>query len=594
MLASRMSSETCLSTLVSELLAKCPVDQLLCGANYSLYDGLAGQALAIALGYSCTRQPTLKKAPIDLIAKASDLVLRDKQPHGMFTGLAGVAFAAWRIENILGEQCLDKTVIHRLADSSTELPSGDSLDLISGAAGKCVVLACLVNEYPILRDRLIEEKEKLTSAAVASISGVSWPIFWPGIRQNLLGLSHGGGGVSVGLMFADIGLGNRNSEWFVRSSTSFELTRQQNDWPDYRYADTQLSSLSSDDNGRIQGPVAALASKYVTGQLELSSPRLDWAWCSGSSGTAHCRLFEMEYRGRQRALEVACVEAVRHSTGYLSQLNECSPSICHGVASILECVRHAEFTSRDCIGGRSIDVCEIGRALLRSINSKLDSRIQNWRFMTDMLGLIAVLSAVESGFEGGVALPWLREVSESRPHASGCEVFDLMNSILPKLTSECRSFDVPMPSLLTDISSIPSGNPVEKLLDRVSSWIDTISGDYATNLRNQFNIDVARLRCADREHNAALMLLLQVTSASKLRSLSLRIDDRVELFEGQEEACSIIMVNTGRGVREFEVPSKCFLSVKNWRNRNQINVTNDCSELVSQLARLGVISQSPM
>jgi hypothetical protein len=285
-----------------------------------LYSGTSGVALFLAELYSITQDPSTRRTAIGAIRHTLSQV--DSVPFdtriGYFTGWLGMALAAVRIGDILGEPTLvhqTSQLLHRLV---SEYSHGHEYDLLSGSAGAIAALVVLQEllSDALLLDFALKLADQLLLAADKSHAGYSWKSVALSKGRNLLGFSHGTAGVGYALL--ELFQLTRKLEYRNAAEEAFNYERHWFDvragnWPDLRDYPGQL--------------------KHYKG----TAPFLTF-WCHGAPGIAMSRL-----RAYQILNDTICKDEARtalqstctHVKAWLDS-GTGNYSLCHGLAGNAE------------------------------------------------------------------------------------------------------------------------------------------------------------------------------------------------------------------------------------------------------------------
>lgn len=314
--------------------------------NYSVAQGYAGLALLWAQMDACFPDEGWDRVGHEHLTIAGrDLERSNGAPLGIFSGLTGMAFAAWqlsrggeRYERLL--QSLDDAVISgtlRLADS---LAGSDGcrmsdFDAISGLAGIGAYLLKRATE-PRIHNCQTTLLERLTALLLASDELPAWhtpAAFIHDERTKQMfsdgwlncGLAHGIPGPLATLSLAKLQGAEicdlpkaivRIGEWLCanRYDDAYGVN-----WP-------TAVPLSRDESGRVR-QCSALTAPDGPSRA---------AWCYGAPGVARSLWLAGKAAGRQDFcdLAVAAMDAIFRRP--IDKRFIDSPSFCHGVAGLLQ------------------------------------------------------------------------------------------------------------------------------------------------------------------------------------------------------------------------------------------------------------------
>jgi len=326
-------------------------------APYSIAQGYSG--LAILWSYLDAISP---EEAWDLTAREHlELAVRGAEAHtyhsaGLFSGLSGTAFSAWRLSRqgtryrrLLSSLDCEITAQSLLLADSVRTQHGMNVgdfDVISGLSGIGVYLLCRRHE-PGVEAALSAVVQALVHLAGEEDGVPRWhtPVhqLWAEEGRQLYphgnlncGLAHGipgplaflslacrDGVESPGLMEGIA----RLADWLCRNRLDDSWGVN---WP------TAIPLVEAE--GRLEAPRAA-ATKETTSRC---------AWCYGSPGIARALWLAGEAldRDEYRALAVSAMEAVFRRP--LAERRIDSPTFCHGVAGLLQItLRFANDTGQD-------------------------------------------------------------------------------------------------------------------------------------------------------------------------------------------------------------------------------------------------------
>jgi lantibiotic modifying enzyme len=275
-----------------------------------LYSGTSGIALFLAYLHTATGERAFRRTALGAIHHALEHGTAEVAPPariGAYSGWTGLADAALQIADLLGEDSLRAPARALLAEAAAT-DSARNFDLLAGCAGAIPLLlrAAMPDAAVPLGDRLI-------ATASREDFGWSWGEYgMPGVKQkgNLLGFSHGAGGIAWALLELHHATGE--SRFCEAAERAFAYERHWFDatagnWPDLR--DPEMSGIPATD-----------------------APAFMTAWCHGAAGLGLARLRAWELTGdttyRSEA-EIAVATTLVNLRGG-SEMSQTNDSLCHG------------------------------------------------------------------------------------------------------------------------------------------------------------------------------------------------------------------------------------------------------------------------
>lgn len=313
--------------------------QLACGTlGPGLYDGTAGIALFLGYLHRATGDSVFARSARGAIehalSRADDVP--DQVKLGFYTGLVGIGYAAIEVGRCLREPGLVERGLELVRSSTLVSPHGKvTIDVMSGNAG---VIPVLLRLHAQLGDAWLLEAarsrgEALLARGRTSERGRSWDVVGELAgtmdlspvsdrlanvrpddpdRPDLIGLSHGTGGVAWALLELGAALGDARFVAGARAGFTYEdswFDPALDRWPDLRHADAAAAASTP-------GPIA---------------------WCHGAVGIGLARMRAWELTGDDRyrrdvlsALKIAA-RAVREDLSGAANY-----SLCHGLAGNAE------------------------------------------------------------------------------------------------------------------------------------------------------------------------------------------------------------------------------------------------------------------
>jgi hypothetical protein len=296
-----------------------------------LYGGSAGIALYLAQLYALTGDAEFRHTAQAAIARslcqALDRPNKLPSPLSVFLGQLGVVYAANRVTELTGQDC-----IHLRSEALLDLFHGEidkphPLDFIGGNAGAIPALLDLSSELAPnpTGDRYlalaIALGEQLCREAIRDKHIWCWHTGLVGDSEQpdvpLTGMSHGASGIAVALLELHTVTGRPLFLEAARGAFAYEdslFDAKMRNWPDLR---------ESNDHGTTP-----------------SSPRYLRVWCHGAPGIALARLRAATLDPGHTEVHVAMARAAVSTT--LLAIDENLPrprhdaSLCHGLAGLIE------------------------------------------------------------------------------------------------------------------------------------------------------------------------------------------------------------------------------------------------------------------
>jgi lantibiotic modifying enzyme len=278
-----------------------------------LYGGTSGIALFLASLHVATGERMFRRTALGAIHHALEHGTEEIAPPariGAYSGWTGLADAALQIATLLGEDSLIAPARALLAEAAAT-DSARNFDLLAGCAGAIPLLlrAAMPDAALLLGDRLI-------ATASRDTAGWSWGEFgMPGVKQkgNLLGFSHGAGGIAWALLELHQATGESRFRDAAEGGFAYErywFDAAHGNWPDLR--DPEVSGMSAP--GATEAPV------FMT------------AWCHGAAGLGLSRLRAWELTGDETyrsEAETAVATTLANLRGG-TEMSQTNDSLCHG------------------------------------------------------------------------------------------------------------------------------------------------------------------------------------------------------------------------------------------------------------------------
>ena len=281
----------------------------------SMYDGTAGIALFLARLYQFTKDDLQRTAAIGALNRAL-AALGDINPqlrHSVYSGVAGIAYAAIEAGQALGDERMLARGLKELSDPANVQPSEIYVDIIGGNAGTIQVLLDAARRFHAdqLTASAVAHGKMLLSRAVKSDAGWSWDTLPGQSEKHLLGYGHGAAGIACALIelwhaTGDAGFREAALQAFRYEQSHFSAEKQ--NWPDLR----------------------SMAGYAVAS----SEPIFSVAWCHGAPGIGLARLRALELLGddpdilRDLNAALETTAAACSSASFSAGGNLC---LCHGI-----------------------------------------------------------------------------------------------------------------------------------------------------------------------------------------------------------------------------------------------------------------------
>ena len=310
----------------------------------TLYHGSAGMALFLSrLGRLTAEDRYLATARAAL---THALEQEDVSPAtgGYYSGTAGVAAVCAEMAEHTGESHWLEQARRLCRSLSADPASPGKLDLIGGEAGSILGLLRVYEATGETDGDLLEIAKGFAELLIAECrlepEGVSWDTMYPCVQRNLLGLSHGAGGIGLAFLELYRFAGEERYLACALESARYEdslFDPEQGIWPDLRHR--PLAEYLED--GRVED----LRRDLAAGTFSAAEARPGGmaAWCHGAPGIGlvRARFLELLGRDRDRAATRQAAEITRDSVESWQPGNH---SLCHGllgnVEILLDLARH--------------------------------------------------------------------------------------------------------------------------------------------------------------------------------------------------------------------------------------------------------------
>ncbi|MCP4655175.1 MAG: hypothetical protein GY856_07120 [bacterium] len=301
-----------------------------------LYSGTAGIGLYLLHLYRNTEKAEHLETARGALAWALERAKQGQAIAGYYSGTAGVAAVCAEMARVDGSRPWLEEARALGEMFAAGVASPGLFDLISGEAGSILGLlriyeatraAGMLDAARRLGDHLLENSRR-------EPDGISWDVLHPGVFRNLVGLSHGAGGIGVALLelyrwtgetrylvaaiqalhyedsFADVAGGSPEGGQMGRS------------WPDLRNRSVGLYL----ETGREE----ELTRELLAGRFVSESSEMMLAWCHGPPGIALVRSRFLAVTGLDRfgpGLASAAARTYEAVTGG----PPANHSLCHGL-----------------------------------------------------------------------------------------------------------------------------------------------------------------------------------------------------------------------------------------------------------------------
>ena len=279
----------------------------------NIYDGTAGIALFLGRLFSFTQDRLHRDAAIGALnqALARAEVIPEQMRPSVYSGVAGIAWAAIEVGRILGDDRMVARGLNDLKASAAGPPNAAALDIIGGSAGTIQLLLDIAHRYdqPGLVDMAEVHGKFLLHTAVKSDAGWSWDTLPGQSEKHLCGYGHGASGIGCALL--ELWAETDDDEYRRAGLKAFDYERslfspQDHNWPDLR---------------------------TMTGFMPTGKPVYAMAWCHGGPGIGLARLRSVELTENQETLTdlneamqitaASCTNVVFPASGNLC--------LCHGI-----------------------------------------------------------------------------------------------------------------------------------------------------------------------------------------------------------------------------------------------------------------------
>ncbi len=302
----------------------------------TLYHGSSGMALFLSRLARLTAEDRHLKTAHAALAHALELEGSRPGTGGYYSGTAGVAAVCAEMAEHTGEgRWLDEA--RRLCRGlSVDPASPGKLDLIGGEAGSILGLLRVYEAAGGADEEILRIATGLAEILIAECrlepEGVSWDTMYPCVLRNLLGLSHGAGGIGLAFLELHRFVGDERYLAYAVESVRYEdsfIDPEHGYWPDLRHKPLAeyLEEGRLDDLRRDAAAGTFLAAEARPGGMA--------AWCHGAPGIGLVRGRFLELLGRERDRD-ATRRAAEITHDSVESWQPGNHSLCHGLLGNVE------------------------------------------------------------------------------------------------------------------------------------------------------------------------------------------------------------------------------------------------------------------
>lgn len=298
-------------------------------ATSELYQGASGIAAFLGELHRLSDQPKFGRTALGAIRYA--LRLGEDLPEtsfGFHSGRPGIAYAAFRLGQILQRPELGKQALALIEPLAGKEGQDHGLDVIAGGAGAIPALLHLHsatgNSLPL--DIALALGDNLMQRVHREPGGWSWGTIGNSAVRNLVGLAHGTAGIALALLELAWASGVGRYRFGAEMAFLYERSHfspGHSNWPDLRHK--EIGDLL------YYGTPEDLHRAAISSQIPPYDPKYMSAWCHGSPGIGLSRLRAFELTGQ--AIYRREAEAALRST---AESYEGNYSLCHGIAGNCE------------------------------------------------------------------------------------------------------------------------------------------------------------------------------------------------------------------------------------------------------------------
>jgi hypothetical protein len=280
-----------------------------------LYAGTSGVGLFLAELAAITGDPAVRRTALGAVRQALGQAesIPPEARLGLYAGWPGIAYAAARVGQVLGEVDLVQAAAALLARTAQEQPDPREFDLIYGRAG---TIAALLYVHRHCADEsllaaAVRRGDELLQTAQASADGIAWVAPQQRRDRPWTGFSHGTAGAGYALLELYAATGDTRYRSAAEGAFRYErhwFDAAAGNWPDFRGVP------------RRRRPGEGLA--------------YGLAWCHGAPGIALSRLRAAHLLDdpTYRAEAQAGLDTTRKSLAHALAAGSGNFSLCHGLA----------------------------------------------------------------------------------------------------------------------------------------------------------------------------------------------------------------------------------------------------------------------